>query len=180
MSTQHWFSVIAVFWLSSNHASVFRCFLGFLFCWRFTGINHLTSATKHRKVKRFMRGMKQLFCFSGHFWVSGSGWTRKSHQNGLQRSLYWHNENDSFVIIFMRFTIYYQLIDNVNLNVVVVVKSSFQNLPQRLVSRIVLIYPVFDNLFLSLLNNKRVSIDGGALLFSVVYEDNKQNKMRGD
>ena len=34
--------------------------------------------------------MKQLFCFSSHFWVSGSGWKRKSHQKGLQRSLYLH------------------------------------------------------------------------------------------
>ena len=90
-------SVNAVFCLSSNNGSVFCCFLGFLFFWRFTGNNHLTSATKHRKDKRFMRGMKQLFCFSWHFWVSGR-WKRKSHQKGLQRSLYWHNKNVSFVI----------------------------------------------------------------------------------
>ena len=112
-----------MFWLSFNDGSVFRCFLGFLFLWRFTGNNHLTSATKLRKVKRFMRGMKQLFCFSRHFWVSGSGWTRKSHQNVCNRvGLYRHNNNASFDSSL--------------------VKSAFQNWPQRLVSRIVLTYPV--------------------------------------
>ena len=41
------------------------------------------------------------------------------------------------------------------------VKSVFQNWPQRLVSRIVLTYPVLDNLFRSfLIMNRRVSIDG--------------------
>ena len=36
------------------------------------------------------------------------------------------------------------------------------------------------NLFRSLLNNSWVSIDGGALLFSVVYEGKKQNKMENE
>ena len=53
-----------VFWLSFNNGSVFRCFLGFLFFWRFTGNNHVTSAAKHRTVKRSMQGM------------TGSGWKK--------------------------------------------------------------------------------------------------------
>ena len=52
-------SVIAVFWFSSHHGSVFRCFSDSLYFWGFTGNNYLTSATKHRKVKRFMRGRKR-------------------------------------------------------------------------------------------------------------------------
>ena len=52
-------SLIAVFLFSSHHGSVFRCFTDSLFFWGFTGNNYLTSATKHRKVKRFMRGKKR-------------------------------------------------------------------------------------------------------------------------
>ena len=133
-------SVIAVFWLSSNHGSVSRRFLGFLFFQWFTGNNHLTSATKHRKVKRFMRGMKQLFCFSWYFCVSGSGWKRKSHQKVPQQSLYLHNKHAGF--------------DSS------VVKSVFQNWPQRLVSRICSDLPSFRQFISQFLNNRRVSIDG--------------------
>ena len=129
-----------MFWLSSNNGSVFSCFLGFLFFWRFTGNNHLTSATKHRKVKRFMRGMKQLFCFSWYFCVSAIGWKRKSHQKVPQRSLYLHNKNVSFDCS--------------------VVKSAFQNWPQRLVSRIWSDLPSFRQFILQFLNNRRVSMDG--------------------
>ena len=138
-----------MFWLSSNHASVFRCFLGFLFLWRFTGNNHLTSATKHSKVKRFMRGMKQLLCFSWCLWVSGSGWEKKPHERGLLPSLYWHNEIASFFIrhrtLFWASRFIIELINNVNLNVSVF-KSAFQNLPQRS-HEFVLIYPVLDHFF---------------------------------
>ena len=130
-------SVIAVFWLSSNHGSVFRRFLCFLFFRWFTGSNHLTSATKHRKVKRFMRGMKQLLCFSWYSCVSGSGWKRKSHQKVPQRSLYLHNKNASFGYS--------------------VVKSAFQNLPQRLVSRICYDLPSFRQFMSQFLDNRRVS-----------------------
>ena len=52
-------SVNAVFSFNSHrHGSVFRCFPDSLFFWRLTGNNHLTSATKHRKVKRLMPGKK--------------------------------------------------------------------------------------------------------------------------
>ena len=92
-----------MFWLSSNNDSVFSCFLGFLFLWRFTGNNQLTSATKHRKVQRFMRGMKQLFCFSWYFCVLGIGWKRKSRQKVPQRSLYLHNKNASLNFSVVKF-----------------------------------------------------------------------------
>ena len=48
----------AVFLFNSHYGSVFRCFHDSLFFWWFTGNNHLTSATKHRKVKRLMPGKK--------------------------------------------------------------------------------------------------------------------------
>ena len=48
----------AVFLFNSHHGSVFRCFHDSLFFWWFTGNNYLTSATKHRKVKRLMPGKK--------------------------------------------------------------------------------------------------------------------------
>ena len=53
----------SVFWLNSPHhydGSVFRCFVDFLYFWGITGNNHLTSATKHDKFERLMRGKKQL------------------------------------------------------------------------------------------------------------------------
>ena len=51
-------SVIEVVWFSSHDGSVFRCFVDSLYSWRFTESNHLTSATKQCKVKRFMWGKK--------------------------------------------------------------------------------------------------------------------------
>ena len=55
-------SVIAAFLFSSHHGSIFCCFVDSLYSWRFTENNHLmiTSATKHRKVKGFMRGKKYM------------------------------------------------------------------------------------------------------------------------
>ena len=47
-----------MFWFSSHHGAVFRSFHYSLYLWRFIGNNHLTSATKYRKVNRFMRGKK--------------------------------------------------------------------------------------------------------------------------
>ena len=69
----------SVFWFNSPHyydGSVFRCFIDPLYFWGITGNNYLTSATKHRKFKRLMRGMKQFVCFClvtflGHFSRSG-------------------------------------------------------------------------------------------------------------
>ena len=56
------------------------------------------------------------------------------------------------------------MINNVNLNVSVV-KSAFQNLPQRLVSLIVVIYPVLDNLFrsFSIIDGYRLTAVSGQL-----------------
>ena len=53
-------SLITVFWCSSHHGSAFRCFVDSLYFWRFTGNNHLTSATKHWKGKGFMWGKKYM------------------------------------------------------------------------------------------------------------------------
>ena len=63
--------LFSVFWFNCYHydGSVFRCFANSLYFWGITGNNHLPSATKHRKFKRLMRGMEQLFCFCLHFWV---------------------------------------------------------------------------------------------------------------
>ena len=63
-----------------------------------------------------------------------------SHQKGLQRSLYLHNKNASFDFS--------------------VVKSAFQNWPQRLASRICSDLPSFTQFISQFLNNRRASIDG--------------------
>ena len=137
-----------MYWLSSNNGAVFRCFLGFLFFRRFSGNNHLTSATRHSKIKRFMRGMKQLFCFSWCLWVSGSG-SKKNRIKEVCNLVYigtlnigikhWHRT------LFWASRFIIESINNVNLNVSVF-KSAFQNLPQRS-HEFVLIYPVLDNFF---------------------------------
>ena len=55
-------SVIAAFWFSSHHGSLFGSngFSDSLYLWRFTGNNYITSAAKHRKIKRFMCGKKSV------------------------------------------------------------------------------------------------------------------------
>ena len=53
-------SVIAEFWFSSHHDSLFGCFPDSLYLWRFAGNNHITSAAKRRKFKRFMWGKKSI------------------------------------------------------------------------------------------------------------------------
>ena len=85
-----------------------------------------------------------------------------------QRSLYLHNKNVSF--------------DSS------VVKSVFQNWPQKLFSRTCSDLPSFRQFISQFLNNRRVSIDGrvmlriegGGILFGVVYEGKQQNEMLGD
>ena len=54
-----------MFLFSSHHGSVFRCFSDSLYFWGFTWNNYLTSATKHHKVRGFMRGKeRKLFYLS--------------------------------------------------------------------------------------------------------------------
>ena len=72
----------SVFWFNSPHhyvGSMFRCFVDSLYFWEIIGNNHLTSATKHRKFKRLMRGMKKLVCFcfvTFPVLFSRSGWKK--------------------------------------------------------------------------------------------------------
>ena len=43
---------------SHHHGSVFRYFPDFVFFWRLTGNNHLTSTTKRHRSKRLLPGKK--------------------------------------------------------------------------------------------------------------------------
>ena len=75
-----------------------------------------------------------------YLWVLGSGWKRKSHKKGLHRSLYWHNKNASF-------------------DSSIVVKSVFQNWPQKVGLTDCSDVPSFRQFISQFLNNRRVSID---------------------
>ena len=87
-----------------------------------------------------MRGMKQLFCFSRYFWVSGSGWKRKSHHKVPQLSLNLHNRMPASTLLWLsvRFKI--------GLNKVGLTDCSD--------------LPSFRQFISEFLNNIRVSIDG--------------------
>ena len=84
----------SLFWFNSYHhdGTVFRCFPDSLLYWRFTGNNHLTSATRCRKFKRFMRGMNERIILSfWHFWLISRVVREKKntlHKKSLLRSIY--------------------------------------------------------------------------------------------